>query len=188
MNELKIELKDGYNNLKEIYYKNGQGSIWTYKGTRTPIIISLILIGLSFTFYVISLVYPFMGWIFMMTICSLGVFIGIIYLGFVGRKYLNWKKSVTRDLNKISKYETHWITMTEKTMEISNRDETLIDKWENVKFVSINDEYIFIKSSNDNYILPGKSMTTEQYEDVKSFIKQRLNENTSGKDQVLTER
>ena len=62
MNELKIELMDGYNALKNVYFRNGQGSIFTYRNTKIPILVSSIFVTLTATFYFAALSYPDTGW------------------------------------------------------------------------------------------------------------------------------
>src|SRR4030095_6093092 len=186
MDELKIELKDGYNTLKDIYYRDGKGSIFTFRWTKMPIIISSIFVPLSATFYFVSLLYPDIGWIFLMTICSLIAFVGLIFIVIRGKRYLIWKISVTKYLKGIRKYETYWLTLTDQTFEIRNIDETKIERWENIKSVSIfKDQIILYSSIISTYTLPEKSMSPGQFADLSSFIIQRMNDNPSKVVQVV---
>ena len=179
MNELKIELKDGYKALKEIYYQNGQGSIFTFSWTKKPIIVSSIFVTLTVTFYFIALLYPDTGWIVLMILCALISFTGIIFIITRGKRYFTWKNSIEKYLEEVRKYETHSLMLSANTFELSNSDETFIEKWERIQSVSINRVFISIKSIDHSYILPEKSMTSDQYIKVQDFIKQRMNEDSS---------
>jgi uncharacterized membrane protein YjgN (DUF898 family) len=92
MNELKIELKDGYNALKTVYFRNGQGSIFTYRNTKIPILVSSIFVALTFTFYFVALSYPGTGWMVLMILCALISFTGIIIIIIRSNRYFSWKK------------------------------------------------------------------------------------------------
>jgi hypothetical protein len=179
MDDLTIELKEGYNVLKNIYYRNGQGSIFTYSETKRPIIVSSIFIALTVTFYFIALLYPDMGWIGLMLLCLFISVTGIIYTVIRGKRYFSWKNSIEEYLEEVRKYETHSLTLSANAYVLSNSDETFIERWDSIQFVSINRDYISIKSNNHSYILPEKSMTPEQYIEVQNFIKQRMNGDSS---------
>ena len=179
MDEFKIELKDGYNALKDIYYRDGKGSIFTFWWTKKPMIASSIFVTLSVAFYFISLFYPYMGWIFLMTICTLISFIGIIFIIIRGKEYFRWKNSIEKYLEEVRKYETYSLTLSENTFVLSNSDETYIEKWESIHSVSVNRDFISIKSNEHSYILPKKSMTANQYDEVQNIIKQRMNGDSS---------
>jgi hypothetical protein len=180
MDELKIELKDGYNALKNVYFRDGKGSIFTFRWTKIPILVSSIFVVLAITFYCIAYLYPDMGWIFLTTICSLSAFIGIIFIGFRSTKYLKWKISVDKYLNGFRKYESQWLTLSEFTFELSNSDQTVIEKWENIKAVSIYKDNILLKSSiYSSYTFPEKSMKPDQFAEFKNFVTQRMNDDPS---------
>jgi hypothetical protein len=179
MEDLTIELKDGYNVLKDIYYRNGQGSVFTFRGTKRPIIFSSIFIALSVTFYFIALLYPDIWWIVLMVLCSLISFTGLIFSVVQGKRYFSWKNSTKKYLDEVRKYEAYSLTLTANTFILANSDETTIEKWESIQFVSINPDYISVKSDNHYYILPEKSMTPVQYIEVQNFIKKRMNGDSS---------
>ena len=177
---MKIELKDGYNAMKTIYYQDGKGSIFTFKWTKKPILVTLILVVFAITFYCIAFVYSDISWIFLTTICSLLAFIGIIFIVVRGIKYVRWKNSVEKYLNELRKYETQWLTLSELTFELSNSDETVIEKWENIKAVSVSKDNILLKSSiYSSYTFPEKSMTPDQFMELKKFVIQRMNDDPS---------
>jgi hypothetical protein len=179
MDDLTIELKDGYNTLKDIYYQSGQGSVFTYSRTRNPMIVSSLFIMLSVAFYFIALLYPEMGWIFLMALCSLISFFRIIFTVVQCKKYFSWKNPIDKYLNEVRKYETHSLTLSARSFILINSNETIIEKWESIQYVSINRDYISVRSSNHSFILPEKSMLPDQYMEVRSFIKQRMSEDPS---------
>jgi hypothetical protein len=179
MDEIKIELKNGYEALKEIYFQDGKASILTYKWTKTPIVVSSLFVLLSLTFFFVALVYPETGWIFLMTICALIALTGIVFCGIRIKKFTSWRNSIQSYLESIRKYEYYSLTLSAHTFELSNSDETFIEKWENIRSVSIRHEFISIKSTDHSYILPEKSMTADEYVEVQNYIKQRMNDDPS---------
>jgi len=81
MDEMKIELKDGYNVFKEIFYRKGQGNILTWKGMRNPIIAILFFLLPAIISYLVALKYPDTNWncfsnyVFIMYFRRIGIFI-----------------------------------------------------------------------------------------------------------------
>ena len=176
MEELKIELKDGYKVFKEMYYKKGQGSIFTWKLTRGPFIATTVFALLTIISYLVALKHPYSDSIVSVTICSLGTFGALLYLLIKGRVYFKWKNAVEKYLNRLRKYESQWLTLTPHIIELSNPDETSIEKWDNIKSVSIYPDLIVIRGSvPEAYQLPEKSMTPDQFRELKDFIRKIMN-------------
>lgn len=176
MDEMKIELKDGYNVFREMYYRDGQGSILTWKGTRKPIIAVLIFGLFTIISYLLALKYPYTEWIVSVILSSLGTFGVFLYILIKGRIYFKWKRGVEKYLNRLLKYESQWLTVTVHTIALSNSDETSIEKWENIKSVSIYPDYIVIRGGvPEAYQLPEKSMTSDQFAELKEFVLKIMN-------------
>ena len=176
MDELKIELKDGYNALKEIFYQNGSGNLHTWKGTKGPFYVTLIFCVLSMIFFLAAMQSPETHWI----VLTILTFVTAIFSGIVlvirSIKYITWKKSIESYLAEVRKYDSQWLTLNPHTLQISNSDETIIEKWENIKQVSIKRDYISLKGDSQiSYIFPEKSMTPEQFITLQEFIRKVIN-------------
>jgi hypothetical protein len=176
MEEIKIELKDGYNTAKAIYYRNGNGSIFTYHKTRRSILFTSIFAILSLILFLVAFNYPETGWIFLLVICSVTTIVCAIVLGINSKTYLTWKRPTDAYLNQLRKYQTQWLTLTPHSLELTSHDESSIEKWENIKHVSFKPDSISMSGDNcPSYLFPEKSMEPDQFIKLKDFIRQRMN-------------
>ena len=177
MQTLKIELKNGYENIKAIYYLDGNGSIFTYKATQRYIPFTIISIILSVFLYGVAIQFPKTGWIFLFILSSAVSLTLTVRTIIRSQSYLKWKKSSDKYLNRLRKYQSQWLTVSQDCIEISNVDETSIEKWETINHVSIKANYIFLRSSvNGSYLFPEKCMEPGQYSELKEYIQQRMND------------
>jgi hypothetical protein len=184
MEEISIELKDGYKAVKAIYYQNGLGSIFTYYSTKWLVIFTISSAILSVIFYVISLIYQGIGWIALMAICSMVTIIGFIFSVTYGMIYFKRKKGIDQYLDQIRKYDTESLTLTQRHIEMSNSDSTTFEKWAEIAYVSLKKDYILLKSANRNsYIFPEKSMDPHQFVIMVEFIRQKMESNSFKIDQ-----
>ncbi|HWY34847.1 MAG TPA: YcxB family protein [Nitrosopumilaceae archaeon] len=175
MDELNIELKNGAETVKALYYTNGQGNIFTYKRTRWLILRTAGLLLLSIILYFVAINIPVITWIFISIISSAVALASTVNLALNTRKYLNWKKQVKEFLKVLAKYESQWLTLTYSSIEIVNNDKTTIDKWENVKHISVFSDHISIRMDDQAlYVFPAKSMEPEQFNKLKEFVKNRM--------------
>jgi hypothetical protein len=175
MDNLKIELSDGYENVKAFYYHNGNGSILTCKDTKKPILNTAFYFTLLFFMLIFLNPLSSVGMIILTTITSIISIANLIATLIRCRRYINWKKSVEIILNKLKKYKTEELLLTDQTIEISNTDETTIDKWDTIQHATIKPDSIFMKgSTNTSYVFPAKSMEPNQFEKLSIFIKEKM--------------
>jgi hypothetical protein len=180
MDDLKIELKDGYSALKAIYFRDGRESIFTNRATKWGLTITLIIACLSALFYMISLLHPEENWITLFEFCSLITIVMVIFSFILIIKYLLWKKPIEKYLNGLRKYESQWLTLTDRNIELTNSDSTSIEKWEAIKFISIQQDFISISSDyHSSFIFPAKSMEPNQYIALAELIKLKMKDNPS---------
>ena len=132
MEEIKIDLINGYEHLKEFYYQNGNGSIFTCKDTETPVFKAIVSVLVSVILYGIMLSFPNVGWIFLTILASIVSVICIMNVIKPGRQYLKWKHSVENLLSRVKKYEVQHLKVTNDYIEMSNSDESVVDKWNSV--------------------------------------------------------
>lgn len=175
MDDLNIAIKNGYENVKAFYYQNGNGSILTCKDTKKPIKNTI--------FYVLLFVFIFfflkpssnLGWIILAAFTSIICVAQLIDTFIKCRQYIKWKRSVENILDKLQKYESQQLTLTDRTIEISNSDETTIEKWDTIQHTTIKSDSIFLRGNiNTSYVFPAKSMEPEQFEELTTFIKEKM--------------
>jgi hypothetical protein len=169
-----IELSNGAASLKEIYYANGKGKIFSYPPTRDTIRMA---VGLGVTaqfFYFLSLSNK-IGFV----VCfALALIAAIVYLAaFLWRanKYLKWKKGVDAYLRRVDELGNQQLRLTTLTFELINKKETVIEKWSAIKKVRITPALISLYSeSGENYMFPAKAMDQSNYQLLQDFIRQRM--------------
>jgi hypothetical protein len=177
MQTLKIELKNGYETIKAIYYRNGNGSIFTYSATRHYIPITIIFFIGSAFLYALAIRFPETVWILLFILSAATSLILTVQTIIRSQNYLKWKRSSDEYLNGFRKYESQWLTISQDCIEISNSDEISIEKWETISHVSIKADYIYLRSSvNGSYLFPEKCMEPGQYLALEEFIQQRMND------------
>lgn len=175
MDDYKIELKDGYSTLGAIYYQGGRGSIFTNRSTKWCFTITLIFVALIVLLYMVALFHPNENWITLFEFCSLMTIVMVILSIISAIQYLLWKKPIEKYLNGLRKYESQWLTLTDSIFELTNSDSTSIEKWEAIKFVSIQQNFISISSDyHSSFIFPAKSMAPDQYIALVEFIKRKM--------------
>jgi hypothetical protein len=86
---------------------------------------------------------------------------------------MEWKKSVENILNNLRKNTNQRLVLTDRTIEITNSEETSIEKWETIQHATINPESIFLRGSfQTGYLFPAKSMEPLQFEELTVYIKE----------------
>lgn len=173
MEDLEIELKYDPHHFRELYYKNGEGSVFTARATKKPIWIIIFLIaatiiiyGLSFRFERLSLfiIYAIMGTIAV-----------IIYAYEPINFYLKWKKDIEGYLKEMSKYKNWAISLTEHSFEMDYDSETVIETWDKISSVHITDLYVAFAGGNGQpYLFPAKSMKKDDYNRLREFVRHKI--------------
>jgi hypothetical protein len=175
MEEIKIDLINGYNHLKAFYYQNGNGSIFTCKDTKAPVLKGSIFVLITTVLYFIALSFPRVGWIFLTILFSIASVILVIDAVISCGQYLKWKHSVENALNKIKNYKVEQLRLTGNYIEISNTDETTIEKWDTIEFTTIKTDSIYLKNkAGAFYIFPEHSMKPEEFVALTNFIRNRI--------------
>ncbi len=175
MEEIKIDLINGYEHLKEFYYQNGNGSIFTCKDTKTPIFKALVSVLVSFILYGITLSFSNVGWIFLTIVASVVSVICIMVVIKPISQYLKWKHSVEILLSKVKKYEVQHLKVTNDYIEISNSDESVFDKWNSTIHATLKPDSIYLKiNEHTTYIFPEKSMKPEEFVSLTTFIRTKI--------------
>jgi ABC-type multidrug transport system fused ATPase/permease subunit len=169
-----IELTNGMQSIKDLYFIEGRGSIFSYKHTKTVLLATLIFVLLSGLFYLLSYSDKIV-WIFLFCMAVMIVVICLFIFSIRAKKYFRWKKWVNAYLKELSKYEKQYLNLNSHSFEVVNEDETVIEKWNNIRKVSISHTHITLNSETGAlYLLPAKSMEASKYEELKEFIRQRM--------------
>jgi hypothetical protein len=173
MEELKIKLNYNPDHFKEIYYRNGQGNIFTHKPFRNVIFIPVLLLLVTIVLYFLSFKFPQISWT--IGLCLAFIFVTGIYATISIVKYMKWKKGIETNLKGLSDYKSYNLTISSGAIEFSSDSKITIDKWDNLKSVLIEDEYIFLRYENEAaYMFPAKSMSMDEYEKLKEIIKIKI--------------
>ncbi len=176
MEELKIELRNGYETCKEFYFRNGNGDVFTYKVTKKLFILSTFSIIVTALFYFLSLVYPETSWIFLLVLCSIITVTVLAITIFKCAKYFSWKRETVKYLNSLKKFDCQQLLVTINAIELSNSDQTSIEKWKTITHSQIDSDFIYLKGEFYPYLFPRRSMEIEQFNQLKEFVKQRMND------------
>ena len=168
MEELKIKLVYRRQDFIEIYYPDNSKSIFTWKGTNRWIYIAGLSAVLSAVTYILANKYD--DWIVAFVMCLVFLITSVISLLFAIYKYYQWKRPIEAYLDKLGKYESQLLILTDRAIEMRNDDETHIEKWENMNKASIKSNYISMIGIHQNYIFSQKSMEPGEYEKLKEFI------------------
>lgn len=179
-----IELTDGMQSIKDLYFIEGRGSIFSYKHTKTVILTTFIFVLLSGLFYLLSYSDKVV-WIFLfcMTVMIVVICLFVFYLR--AKKYFQWKKGVNAYLKELSKYEKQYLNLNSHSFEVVNEDETVIEKWKNIRKASISHTHITLNSETGAlYLFPAKSMEASKYEKLKEFIRQKMKDPAIVKEEI----
>ena len=169
-----IALSKGAASLKEIYYANGKGKIFSYPPTRDTIRMA---VGLGVTaqfFYFLSSSNK-IGFV----VCfALALLAATVYLAaFLWRaiKYLKWKKGVDAYLRQVDECGNQQLSLNPLTFELISKKETVIEKWSSIKKVRITPACIYLYiQSGQSYMFPAKAMALSDYQLLKDFVRQRM--------------
>jgi hypothetical protein len=168
-----IELNFNRKDFEEVYFKGNQGSYLNSETTKKPFR-NMLASGLIFFFFLFKLISD--GGIQIGTIV-----LGIIFLYFLAeyfkKAFVIWKrnKKVEVYLNGVEKIKSHKLILNKNTFEIQQENEIVTELWTNFKKPEINDMFTYLVSKSENYLIPKKSMTELEYEELKSIIRNRIN-------------
>jgi hypothetical protein len=168
-----IELNFNRKDFEEVYFNGNQGSYVNSETTKKPFR-NMLAFGLIFFFFLFKLISD--GGIRIGTII-----LGIIFLYFLVN-YLTkaigiWKRKKTVEvyLNGVEKIKSHKLILNKNAFGIQQENEIVTEFWTDFKRPEINDMFIYLVSKSENYLIPKKSMTELEYEELKSIIRNRIN-------------
>ncbi|MEO6540571.1 MAG: hypothetical protein ABIN74_06270 [Ferruginibacter sp.] len=169
MDDLEIALTFDPRHFKELYYQDGQGSVFTYRPTQKAIIYFLAVALFTLIIYLISDKMPFISWLMIPGLLGLLV-TGIQAFGVISQ-YQKWKNDFKALLKDLARHKSYTTKFTFSTIEVNQDSTILIDKWDSIKSAQIYDTYLMLfKTDEPAYIFPAKSMDREDFIKLKDFI------------------
>ncbi|MDO6435704.1 hypothetical protein Q4E93_34135 [Flavitalea sp. BT771] len=179
-----IKLTNGAQSIKEIYFADGKGSIFSYKPTKALLIAAIIFTVLSGVFYLLYFSYQ-VAWAFFFCATAVAVVYCLYLFSIRAKQYIQWKNGVNLYLKEVAQYEKQYLNLKLHSFEVVNDDETIIEKWSNIRRVSISPIRILLNSeSGSEYLFPSKSMEAAEYDELKKFIRQKINDPVSVKEEI----
>jgi hypothetical protein len=173
MEELAIKMDYDPAHVKNIYYRNGQGSLFTYPPTRKVLSRLLFIFLGTGIFFIATYQWAVLRWIAVIGVIAL--IIAAVKSAKVISNYQQWKKQIEGYLKDIGKYNSYSIRLTLAALEITMDENTFIEKWDNIRTFEINDMYIVLyKSAESTYLFPARCMRQHEFESLKDFIKNKV--------------
>ncbi len=173
MNDLKIELTFDPQHFKELYYQNGQGSVFTYRPTQKAIVYFLSVALFTLIIYLVSDKMPNLSWLIVPGLLWL-LFTGIQAFGVISH-YQKWKNGFKALLKDLAKHKSYTAQFTFDAIEVNKDSTILIDKWDSIKSAQIYNTYIMLlKADEPAYIFLAKSMNPEDFIKLKDFIANKM--------------
>jgi hypothetical protein len=171
---ISIEMTNAMQSVKEIYYADGKGSVFTNRNTKRSLIWTLLFLILAGLLYLFSFS-DRVALIFLFVVASGAFLISLWFFFFRAKAYFQWKDRVESMLKGLAKVEKQTLTVSDQSFELINGDEVVIERWETVKKTSINPTFIFLASEfQSQYIFPAKSMKPEEFQMLKEFVEAKM--------------
>lgn len=167
---VEIELNFSRQNFEEIYFKDYQGDYFRSKTTkisfRTLVVSTLLLIAII----IYSLIKD--TYTFLVICCIAFAIVGFNYI----KTFLilkKWKTQIYEFLDSEERYNHHKLILSDSYFSIIQDDKETIEKWSNFSSVKVLDNYISLEGK-ENFLIPSKSMTTENYSILKKIVSEKL--------------
>jgi hypothetical protein len=170
-----IELTDARESIKELYYTQGRGSIFSYKKTKRPLIAMVSFAVLSGFGYFLSFSNQ-IGWVVLLVLSVFFLAGSLFIFSVKARQYFQWKSKITVYTDWLSNYGTVSLRLRAHTFELIFDDDSTIENWRNLKKASILSTHIQLNcDSGSQYLFPARCMGPENYELLKQFIWDKMN-------------
>ena len=89
---------------------------------------------------------------------------------------IKWKKSVVEYIDSVVKYNNYKIILSENAFNLISDENETIERWSEFIKAEITNEFITLRSKNENYIIPKKSVKPDEFEFLKKMVKDKINE------------
>ncbi len=170
---MRISLSNYTDNIYNLYYVDGKGSLITFKPIRKQVFYFLLLLLLVGTYWFLAMksneyvVFAVMG--------GFALLVYLLAIIYQSTKYLKWKKTVEDYVNGLKKFHTSEILVYDNSFELKSTSESLFEKWDDLKEVKFFEDHIsFLNGSGSAYIFPAESMTKQEFHSLCEFIKDKI--------------
>lgn len=170
---MNISLSNYTGSIRNLYYINGQGSLFTYKIIRKQAFYLLVLLLVVAIFWVVAIqknnyVFPaFIGAIAVL------IFAAIIIIQVV--RYQKWKKTIELYVSGFKEFDTCDLILHDNSFELKKSGNSLFEKWADLKEIKFLPDHIsFLNGSGSAYIFPAGSMTLPEFQILGDFIKDKI--------------
>ena len=175
MTEFQFDLKNDPEIYRELYFKEGYRTVWEFsRKALTAFLVFLALTAVAFAFAYKN----------NMTDQSM-VIVGIAFVGlmitffrFMAKvgKYRRWRAPIDAYIADITRYRSYSMSLSPHAVELKLDGVSHIEKIEEIVHSSIDHEYISFGNSQSptKYLIPKKSVRQNEYERIKSFLKEVL--------------
>ena len=166
-----INLQFNRKNFEELYFKNKEGNF--FFGPRTKrYMISTIIIAVCLIFSKSNTTSVIDHSVLFYILIFAEVFFVISWIWEI-LKILKWKKSIKNYLDNIATHKNFKLIADDNTFTIALDNDITKEQWNQLKACQVKPDYISIKS-NYYYLLPKKSMTAEEYEQLKKVLAEKV--------------
>lgn len=169
---LEIDLKFTRKDFEELYFQKNQGNYFSNESTKMPFVYALIA-TLVFIYLLFSSIREKSDY-------AVTFFAGIFFLvttqNFISKANSIRKRnlSIKKYLDKVEKIKKSKLELTENSFSLIQDNEYVIEKWANFTNIENKDDYIFLVSNKETYLIPKKSMTENEFSNLCSFIVKKV--------------
>lgn len=173
-----IEPTDVAQSLRELYFKEGKGSVLTYSGTRIPMLSTLIFIIFSALLYLLSLSHEQISYVVIFVFSNL-IWIGLLIRSLLSvQKYFKWKNAVDRMIKTADSYKKVCVNVKAFGFEAIYDDHIVIEKWSNFERATIAPTHIYLFQKGADYLFPARSMKESEYEKLSQVVRNKIAKNS----------
>lgn len=171
---ISIELTNGAQSIKDLYFNEGKGSIFTYQKTRIPLQWAVVFVIIAVLFYFLSLSFDQVPYVFLFTISSLAGLVILIRFVLNAAKYFKWKKGVNVMIKTTAGFKKVALNVKSNGFEAIYDDQVVIEKWTNFNRATVSSTYIYLFQKDADYLFPASSMQQSEYEALSQIVRDQI--------------
>ena len=173
MEALNIKLNFNPQHFWEVYYPNGQSSLFKNRNARKLIFKTLIFALLSIVIYCLSFRFPKISWLIVLALLFTAFF--TLLTIFAAIDFFKRKNSIKSFMKDFSQYSSFYLSITDNAFEFGMDSKITIDKWSSIKSVEMAENYLLLfNEAGPLNIFPAKSMGLDEFNLLKEFIKAKV--------------
>ena len=169
-----IELTNGPQVLRELYFKEGRGSVFTYKKTRVPLLLTLLAALFCVLYYFLSAGSNQTSYIVTFTIASLITVLFLLRFLLHARAYYEWRKGVDKVIKRANSFKKVRLNIKASGFEAIYDEQVVIEKWSNFNRATISPTYIYLFQPGAGYLFPAGSMQPAEFEALAQLVRSKV--------------